>query len=65
MSHVTCHVSGVTCHMSCVTCHMSCVTLGRINFCHKQPNMSAESFIVSFGALISHKKFQHDSSTPS
>ena len=44
---------------------VSHVTLGRVNFCQKHPNMWAGSFIVSFGALISHKKFQYDSSTPS
>ena len=34
-----------------------------VNFCPKHPG--GEFFIVSFCALISHKKFQHDSLTPS
>ena len=39
--------------------------IGRVNFCQKHPNMSADVFIVSLGALINHKKCQSDSSTPS
>ena len=62
MSYVTCHVSHVMCHMSYVTCQVSHVMLGRVNFCQKHPNMPAEIFIVSLGALINYNKVQQDSS---
>ena len=41
------------------------ILIRRVNFCNKHLNMPAEIFIVSFGALINHKNFQGDSSTPS
>ena len=41
------------------------VMVGRVNFCQKHPNMSADVLIVSLAALINHKNVQSDSSTPS
>ena len=39
--------------------------VGRVNFCQNIQTSRLRVFIVPFGALISHTKFQHDSPTPS
>ena len=54
-------------HRSCVECHVLYVVcpLGRVIFVKNIQTCRLRFLIVSLGALINHKTFQHDSSTHS